>query len=579
VGAAEALVPHASLSVGIEPPIACKKARLVQSIPAIWHRRVDNNGVYQSRVIPDDTFELMQFRRAGWIAILFWTCTLAKQASDANRYFDQARQLFEQRQWDEAQAAAEKALAADPRNGDAEMLLGLIATIRTRFSDAEVHFLRAVSLQPDNPQAHAYLGSTYLQEGRLSQAAEEFRKVLALSPGNVTANYNLGAIALARNAPAEALHYFEIVVGANSSDIPGLIGKLESQLMLNQKPDALRTALRLQHLLGDSDPRLFQIATLLAQHGESAAAIPLIERVQRAFPQSYDVTYNLALACLQAGHYDKASEALQPLTGPQGKAEAFDLLGAIEDKQAHTSAAEQAFQEAARREPANEDYRFDYGNALLQHGKVQPAIAAFRAGLVDVPESAKLRIGLGSAYYLSGDYEESVKALLEALKSKPDSTTAFFLLGEAYDSAAHFQPAIESAFESYLKTAPSDPWAYYHYGAILYERIQRAGNGNYDSAKTNLHKALRLNPDLAEPYFELGLIALTEGKTEQGINALNKAISLDPQLASAHYRLGLAYQRLGNQVLAKQELDQFRALKNQGRYQTQVLHSLSSMAR
>jgi cytochrome c-type biogenesis protein CcmH/NrfG len=345
------------------------------------------------------------------MAIVFWSCALAKQTPEAHRYFEQARQLFEQRQWEQAQAAAEKALAADPQNGDAEMLLGLIASIRTRFSEAEGHFLHAVSLEPDNPQAHAYLGSTYLQEKRLSQAQEEFHKVLALSSGNVSANYNLGVIALARNAPAEALRYFEIVVGANSSDIPGSIGKLESQLMLNQKQDARRTALRLQQLLPDNDPRLFQIATLLAQHEESDVAIPLLDRAHRAFPQSYDVSYNLALACLQAGRYDQASEVLQPLTDAQGKAQTFDLLGTIEEKRAHASAAEQAFEEAARREPKNEDYRFDYGNALLQHGKLQPAIEAFRAALVEVPGSAKLQIGLGSAYYLSGDYEASAQAL------------------------------------------------------------------------------------------------------------------------------------------------------------------------
>jgi tetratricopeptide (TPR) repeat protein len=521
----------------------------------------------------------MQFRRAGWIAIVFWSCALAKQTSDAHRYFEEARKLFEQRQWDEAQAAAGKALAADPQNGDAEILLGLIASIQTRFSEAKGHFLRAVSLEPDNPQAHGYLGSTYLQERQLSQAQEEFHKVLKLSPDNVSANYNLGVIALARNAPAEALRYFDIVVGTNSSDIPGSIGKLESQLMLNQKQDARHTALRLEQLLPDNDPRLFQIATLLAQHGESNVAIPLLDRAHRAFRQSYDVAYNLALACLQAGRYDQASDVLQPLTGPQGKAQTFDLLGTIEEKRAHAGAAEQAFEEAARREPKNEDYRFDYGNALLQHGKLQPAIVAFRAALVDVPGSAKLQIGLGSAYYLSGDYEACIQALLEAVNTQPDSSTAFFLLGEAYDSAARFQPAIERAFESYLKTAPRDAWAYYHYGAILYTRAQTDAPNNYEAATKRLEEALRLNPGFAEAYFELGLVALAEGRVEQAVNALQKAISCDPQLAPAHYRLALAYQRLGNTVLAKEELDRFRALKDQRRYHAQVLQSLSLMGR
>jgi Tfp pilus assembly protein PilF len=83
----------------------------------------------------------------------------------------------------------------------------------------------------------------------------------------------------------------------------------------------------------------------------------------------------------------------------------------------------------------------------------------------------------------------------------------------------------------------------------------------------------------AEAYFELGLIALAEERVEQGVNDLQKAISCDPQLAPAHYRLGLAYQRLGNSVLAKEELDRFRSLKDQQRYHAQVLQSLSSMGR
>ena len=90
---------------------------------------------------------------------------------------------------------------------------------------------------------------------------------------------------------------------------------------------------------------------------------------------------------------------------------------------------------------------------------------------------------------------------------------------------------------------------------------------------------MRLNPIFAEAHFELGLIAFAEGRTEQGVRALQKAISLDPQLAPAHYRLGLAYQRLGNAVLSKKELDQFRTLKNQERYRGQVLESLSAMGR
>lgn len=508
-------------------------------------------------------------------------CSLcfAYQPPEARRLFEQARRFFEQQHWAEAQAAAAQALAADPRMGDAEILLGLIATAQSRFDEAEAHFVRAVALQPQNSQAHGYLGSTYMQQKRLPDAEHAFRKVLQLSPGNVTANYNLGVIALAQHRPGESLRHFELVSRANGSDIAALIGILESQLMMGRKGDARQTAKQLNGILNDSDARRLEVAALLAQAGEPAEAISMMERARRAFPQSYEVSYNLALACFQAAQYDRAAEVLRPFAGPQGKPEALSLLGAIEEKRGHGVDAERAFLEAARREPAHEDYRFDYGNSLLQQGKLQPAVAAFRAAVSDLPKSWKLRLGLGAACYLAGDYESAVNALLEAVRLKPNSAPAYFLLGEAYDSAQRFQPAIESAFASYLKSAPRDAWAYYHYGAVLYARVQAEGRHEFEAAIANLNEALRLNPNLGEAYVQLGLIALAQGKIEQSVKMLERATALDPQLAAAHYRLALAYQRLGKEARAKEELARFRALKEEEHHRGRVLDALSSIGR
>ena len=521
----------------------------------------------------------MTLGRVAAIAIIGAVFGLASPVSGAREYFEQARQFYEQRRWDEAAEAANKALAADPQMGDAEILLGLIATARSQFAEAETHFSRAVLLQPQNSQARGYLGSTYLQQKRLKEAAAAFRKVLQLSPGNTTANYNLGLIALQQDAPAEALSHFEIVIRIAPADVPALIGKLESELLLRRNPIARATAKQLDGMLDNRDPRLFQIATLLAQHGESAAAIPLLERTRRAFPDSYDVSYNLALTYSQAEQYDKAAALLGPFTAEQGKADAFDLLGTIEEKRGKADEAERAFQQAANREPASEDYRFDYGNALAQHGKLEAALDAFRAAASELPKSWKLLIGLGSACYLSGDYESAAAALLEAVRLKTDSPVAYFLLGETYDSAERSQASIESALAAYLKSAPNDAWAYYHYAAILYARTQAEGRDDFLGATTNLKEALRIQPGFAEAHLELGLIALAQGRTDQGIAGLEKAISLDPQLAAAHYRLGLAYQRLGNAARAKEEMDRFRALKNAAPYHKRVLDSLASMSR
>src|SRR3974377_1753144 len=94
-----------------------------------------------------------------------------QKSPKAEDLFFEARQHFENQEWDKARIAASKALELNPRLVDAEVMLGLIDTVQSRFSSAEQHFLRAVSLQPQSDQALGYLASTYLQEKRFAEAA------------------------------------------------------------------------------------------------------------------------------------------------------------------------------------------------------------------------------------------------------------------------------------------------------------------------------------------------------------------------------------------------------------------------
>ena len=86
------------------------------------------------------------FCRCAALSVWVACCALALQTSEARRHFEEARQSFERRQFDAAEAAAKEALAADPRLADAETLLGLIATVKSQFPEAEKHFMRAVAL-------------------------------------------------------------------------------------------------------------------------------------------------------------------------------------------------------------------------------------------------------------------------------------------------------------------------------------------------------------------------------------------------------------------------------------------------
>src|SRR5438094_10422795 len=115
----------------------------------------------------------------------------------------------------------------------------------------------------------------------------------------------------------------------------------------------------------------------------------------------------MALAFFDAQAYEKAAETLGSLINHEPRAEAYNLLGMVEEQRQRYREAVSAFQKAAELEPRNEDYRCDYGYELLRHQTTDAAIAVFASGVRDFPSSGKLRSGLGCAYYVAAKYEEA----------------------------------------------------------------------------------------------------------------------------------------------------------------------------
>ena len=59
------------------------------------------------------------------------------------------------------------------------------------------------------------------------------------------------------------------------------------------------------------------------------------------------------------------------------------------------------------------------------------------------------------------------------------------------------------------------------------------GQGRYDEAIKEYSKAIRLNPELAEAYYNRGLTYKKLGQLERAIEDYNAAIRLNPELAES----------------------------------------------
>jgi tetratricopeptide (TPR) repeat protein len=461
----------------------------------------------------------------------------------------------------EARAAAGKALELNPASADVEMILGLLDTQESNLTGAERHFVRAVSLQPTNHRAQGYLGSTYLRQNKLGEAREAFLKVLGIQRGNVAAHYNLGLIAMLQDNPASALSHFASVHQSDASDVPALLGILECQLLLKQFENARESVGKIQALVPADSPALQQVGATLATHGEYELAVPLFRKFREAHPDSYDASYNLALALIRTGALDEAAGLGQQLVSRTGKAEAYNLLGTIQEKRGRHADAILAFEEAVRLAPQNEDFRIDHSGAVVANQDLERAVTLFSEIVRDFPKSLRARLGLGSVHYLLGKYEDAARVLLQTVQMDSKAAAAYDLLGKAFESVPGLQGEIKNVFRNYLRTRPRDPAAYAHYGMMLYLAPEAEGPSRFRAAKQYLREALAQDSRLAQAHLQLGIIAQTEGNLPEAVAALEKAVQLAPSYASAHYRLGTIYRKMGDDARAKVELELFQKLK------------------
>ena len=72
-----------------------------------------------------------------------------------------------------------------------------------------------------------------------------------------------------------------------------------------------------------------------------------------------------------------------------------------------------------------------------------------------------------------------------------------------------------------------------------------ASVGQFEQAQECYDRAAVMDPDRADPYVGIGMIALGKGRLAESINAFKVAKRLDENCAKAHCGLGIAYQQSG----------------------------------
>jgi len=114
-----------------------------------------------------------------------------READDIEQRCDQALELKNQGQYDEAAAALQEILKGAPNHARAHLGLCLVFCFVGRFDESLEELKQAVECDPQWVDGHLNLAKTYAMLGMYDEAKAEFGRVLELHPGHPEATKQL----------------------------------------------------------------------------------------------------------------------------------------------------------------------------------------------------------------------------------------------------------------------------------------------------------------------------------------------------------------------------------------------------
>ena len=393
---------------------------------------------------------------------------------------------------------------------------------------AEQEMRAAIKVAPENPLYLSGLAGILLRQGRREESRDYFQKASQLDPGNAIFRVQL------------ATRQWEL--GELSS------AKQNLETVLRKEPDQQSAKL----LLGMVETGL----------GSCPIAVKHFEAVLDLVKIRPETTLALASCYYETKQGERAQLLLEQLVS-SGKATApvYALLANRQAAQGRTNEAIRSFELAIEKQPEREQSYLELG-ALL--GRVQ----RFRAGNVIATRAAERFPNSALSQQMAGFFawksERNVAAVEfyeRALELDPNSADANVGLGIAQTKAGMTGEAartLETGIRRFAWHAP-------HYEAfgVLLVQLADAGEAPRSRAVGMFESALKLNSSLPESHYQLGNMALAEGKLQEAFTHLTAAAQGASSDSRVHYALFRTYRRMGRPRDADRELERYHAIKKQ----------------
>ncbi|WP_257454246.1 tetratricopeptide repeat protein [Archangium lipolyticum] len=427
---------------------------------------------------------------------------------------------------EDALKAVEQTSKRFPGNARIEYLYGRIDEARDSNTSAEEHYKRAIKADAELVDAYVYLGRLHLRLRRNPQAREQFELAAAKAPENAGVRTGLGELALAEGNVPLAQEEFDRAVGLDPNLADAHLGLSRLALLsgdLEKARKEVDTALELDsHTLKDG--RL-QRGTVMWRQGQLDEAIAELEQAKKEEPRSVAIPMTLGAVQLAKGNLKEAeANLLLALKGEPSNPETNYYMAQVRAKAGEYTQALENMRIAVERAPAPKraEYRFVYGTLFRDAKQPLDAIDQWKQAVALDPKMANAHEAIGQAHLERGEFDPAIAAFQTALKTDPKLTRVYASIGDAHFNATRWREATR-AYEQALKVDPNLISAYYKLGRAWSELNQ------YSKAIEWLTKATAATPDNGEAWHDLGYAYKEKGKKKEAVKAFQEYLTRKPE--------------------------------------------------
>ncbi len=224
----------------------------------------------------------------------------------------------------------------------------------------------------------------------------------------------------------------------------------------------------------------------------------------------------------------KRRQALEKLAaeadlGQQSPLSTTRLAWSLRNVQAEASAL-RLLRRTQQQYPGDLWANHELGQALryAQPPKYAEAVCYLTAAVALRPESAAIRISLGEALLDKGDVDEAIACFRQAIKLDPKHALAPFSLGYALMRKGEVDEAID-CYRQAIKLNPKLAMAHNNLGNALLRK------GKLDEAIARFRQAIALDAKFAMAHNNLGIALLNNGEVDEALASLRQASELNPK--------------------------------------------------